>query len=697
MTDTRPLGFWTAALCIVALLQAAAVVAFVANSTLWFQVSLINDLLWLRLAIGWTTLQLVLGILGVAVVARSRRLQRGARGRARIMALSTTAVVHTLLTSAMVGILLWAAYAARGHVLGGTVASLLFGLTHLAYPALDLEWVRTLYESAATLAWVTTALLALLTTSCWFLVAPARRERFWNVFDLGLAAAFVGVSVTLPLSPDGADGSLPAAAVRVGVTALFAARLALRAVGPVLSIFERIGFRSMVAARHLRAKKTGFLAASGTLSVLAVAVSSCMLISVLSVMGGFRADLKKKILGNHAHIVVDGNLRELDDWRPVLEATRGSDGVLAATPYLQTQVMVSSLSNRAGAILRGVDATSVSDVTDLGRNMTHGKLEYLDYPERILDPNAGTERGGAIDGMLDAQPTDAERARLAEESVAVPPVDPDDRASEATDALPGLIVGQELARTLRLVVGDRVTVVSPRGELGPTGPIPRTKPFRIAGIFYSGMYEYDMKHAYVALPVAQQFLNSGDRVTGVEVKVEDVEQAPDMAMSLASSLGRDGLRIRDWKEMNQQLFGALALEKLAMFITLGIAILIAGFSVFGTLTLLVQEKRREVGILKAMGTSARGVVRIFVLEGLLIGAAGGLLGLGLGFVVTFAAEHFGIRMNPEVYYIDKLPVTLDPTEFALVGAATVVVCLAATLFPAYQASRVRPVDALRYD
>ncbi len=179
--------------------------------------------------------------------------------------------------------------------------------------------------------------------------------------------------------------------------------------------------------------------------------------------------------------------------------------------------------------------------------------------------------------------------------------------------------------------------------------------------------------------------------------MRDVEKAPAMSTEIASILDREDLRVRDWQTMNQQLFGALALEKLAMFITLGIAILIAGFSVFGTLTLLVQEKQREVGILKAMGASARGVIRIFVLEGLLIGMAGGLLGLGLGFIMTFAAEHFGIRMNPEVYYIDKLPVNLDPTEFALVGAATVVVCLAATLFPAYQASRVRPVDALRYD
>ncbi|MEM9730365.1 MAG: ABC transporter permease, partial [Myxococcota bacterium] len=667
MREPRPLGFWIAALCVLALVQAAAVAAFVANSPLWFQVSLLNDLLVVRLGIGWVTLQLVLGLLSLAVLTRARRLQRGTRGRARVVALSSVALVHTVLTSVMVGVLLWGAIAARGHVLGGTVASLLFGLTHLAYPSANLEWVRTWYEGAAAVTWVTSALLVLLVTACWFLVGLAERQRFWRVFDLALAAAFVVATFSLPLSPDGGDGSLAAAVVRVTVTALFAARLALRAVGPILSLFERIGFRSMVAARHLRAKKTGFLAASGTLSVLAVAVSSCMLISVLSVMGGFRADLKKKILGNHAHIVVDGNLREIEAWRPVVERTRNAEGVVAATPYLQTQVMVSSLSNRAGAILRGVDAATVSDVTDLGRNMTHGQLEFLDYPERILDPNAGTRNGGALDAMGET-PSEADQARAEEErAAAAAAVGPDD-AEPDPDALPGLIVGQELARTLRLVVGDRVTVVSPRGELGPTGPIPRTKPFRIAGIFYSGMYEYDMKHAYAALPVAQRFLNSGDRITGVEVKVDDVERAPDMAETLGSSIGREGLRIRDWKEMNQQLFGALALEKLAMFITLGIAILIAGFSVFGTLTLLVQEKRREVGILKAMGTSARGVIRIFVLEGLLIGAAGGLLGLGLGFVVTFAAEHFGIRMNPEVYYIDKLPVTLDPTEFALVGA-----------------------------
>ncbi|MGB3049687.1 MAG: ABC transporter permease [Polyangiales bacterium] len=683
MSEARSLGFWTAVLCGFGVLHVAAVLVFGATSTQWFQASIGNDLLWVRLAIGWATLQASLALLGLAVLQRAARLPRGTRGRARTVALAITAGLHALITSASVGILLWGARVSVGHVLGGTVASLLFGLTHLAYADLDLSWLPTLYETATTLQSMSSALIVVLSMSCWFLVPIARRERFWWGFDAALAAAFLLVTTLFPISPAEGDGtSLLRAVVRVSVTTIFGVRLTLRLVGPLLSLFERIGFRSMVAARHLRAKKTGFLAASSTLSILAVAVSSCMLISVLSVMGGFRADLKKKILGNHAHIVIDKAHEELDDWQPLLTRTRETEGVIGATPFLEVEVMVSSLSNRAGAILRGIDPETVSEVTDLAQNLTHGKLEYLQHPERILDSSIDTTKTGALDAMIH----DAERAA----GKGLP-------RETNEDSMPGLIVGQELARALRLVVGDRVTVVSPRGDLGPTGPIPKTRPFRIAGIFYSGMYEYDMKHAYIDLNVAQRFLRSEGQISGVEVKVAEVEDAPALAAKLASTMGLSGLRVRDWKMMNQQLFGALALEKLAMFITLGIAILIAGFSVFGTLTLLVQEKRREVGILKAMGTSARSVIRIFVIEGLLIGAAGSLMGLGLGFVLTFAAEHFGIRMNPEVYYIDKLPVHLDPTEFAVVGAATVLVCLAATLFPAYQASRVRPVDALRYD
>jgi lipoprotein-releasing system permease protein len=211
------------------------------------------------------------------------------------------------------------------------------------------------------------------------------------------------------------------------------------------------------------------------------------------------------------------------------------------------------------------------------------------------------------------------------------------------------------------------------------------------------MYEYDMKFTYVALPTAQSFLGTGDAISGIEVKVRDVDRAPVTAAAITAALGRDELRVRDWQALNSRLFGALELEKLAMFIALGIAILVASFCIAGTLTLMVQEKGREVAILKAMGTADRTVVGVFLIEGGLIGLLGALLGLFLGYMMCFAAEHFGVRMNPEVYYIDRLPVHVDLTEFALTGVAAVFICLMVTIYPALLASRLRPVDALRYE
>lgn len=582
-----------------------------------------------------------------------------------------------------------------------------------------------------------------------FLVPRRVRAVFWGIVDVLAFGAFVFALWTLPFVPDEGAEDVTLPAVALGITAVFATRALFRVIPLVLDGLERSRFEVRVAARMLRAKKSGFLTAIGLLSILAVSFSSCTLATTLSVMGGFRADLQEKILGNHAHVVVDRTHGTFDGWRETLEAVRRAQGVTGATPYVSGEVMLTSaIESPSGAELRGIDPETLGEATDLPRNMRFGALEYLAHPERLLDlpPSAmsgsllGPSRAVRPGSTMEEPTTSPARADAGieieridieagnEPSRPSSPSQPTERGGFASgagtildeierlldgiedrdalapaptsrgrrDVLPGLVIGQELARTLRLHVGDEVTVVSPNGDLGPTGPLPRTRSFRVAGIFYTGMFEYDMQMAYTDLRTAQSFLRTGDRITGIEARVGDWSRAEAVAVEVRRAVGRDDLRVRSWREVNRNLFGALELEKLAMFITLGIAILVASFCIFAALVLMVQEKGREVAILKAMGAEDRSIVAVFLLQGVLIGVFGALFGLGLGYLVCFAAEHFKfIRMNPEVYYIDRLPVNVDPREFALVGIAAVVVCVLATVYPAILGSRLRPVDALR--
>ena len=651
-------------------------------------------------------------VLGVLTLLRARSLQPGTPGRGRLLAASVTGLAHVLTYAPAFSLVAWGlSQPLTGTLIGALDPTELL----LALPqSMDVVLLVLLAASSVSLLGLLIALI-----SSWFLVPAPVRFWFWVVSDALLAVVFVAATLTLSLDPpaDAPDATtLPA--MRLAITVLFVIRALIRLTPVVLDLIESLGFNPLVAARLLRTRKSNFLTTIGLLSILAVTVSSCALTTTLSVMGGFRNDLKQKILGNNAHVVVDREHATFDRWLPVLETVRAAEGVTGASPYVSGEVMVTSASNLAGGVLRGIDPSTVGDVIDLQSNIVRGRLEYLVDPERLLDlppeetggpipldvptlhlspgedPPPAPEGGGPtrnVDEFLEALP-DPDQAEEIDRFLRGPAP-----TSPPRDVLPGIIVGQELARSLRLYVGDEVNVVSPLGELGPAGPMPKSRPFRVAGIFYSGMYEYDMKYMYVLLPTAQRFLNAGEEISGIEVKVEDFEQAPLVADTIRESLGRDYLRVEDWQERNKNLFGALELEKLAMFIALGIAILVAGFCVFGTLTLMVQEKEREVGILKAMGTRHQQIVTVFMIEGLLIGLFGAALGLGGGYVVCFAAEHFGIRMNPEVYYIDKLPVHIDNLEFLLVGVSSVVMCLLATVFPAVMASKTRPVDALRYE
>jgi lipoprotein-releasing system permease protein len=667
--------------------------------------------------IGGGLLLALMLVFAVATLFRVRRIQPGTPGRGRLLIVAIAGIVHLLPFAVLLFLLLYAAAQGLTAGLGGAVAPAELLLT---LP----EWIDPAFWASLAIATASAVVLACGCVSCWFLVPERLRKIVWIAVDVTLLLAMIFVSATMPLQPvDDSPQALIQPVIRLAVTVLFALRAFAWILPFLMMAIEEIAFQALVAARHLRARKSSFLATISILAIGAVTVSSCALTTTLSVMGGFRQDLKRKILGNNAHVVVDKEHDTFADWTSVLEATRATEGVVAASPYVSGEVMVTSASNLAGAVLRGIDPMTVSSVVDLERNLERGRLEYIQDPELLLDLPPEETRGPrplqlptyevrerAPPAKREGSPVRDVDDLLDPMGNAPPAPGEDDEPSEIDEflrgpeplqapkeLLPGIIVGRELARSLRLFIGDEVNVDSPLGELGPAGPMPKSRPFRVAGIFYSGMYEYDMKYAYVTLETAQRFLNVGEEISGIEIKVDDVERAPVVAERIRAGLGRDDLRVQDWQETNKNLFGALALEKLAMFVALGIAIMVAGFCVFGTLTLMVQEKNREVGVLKALGTPSKSVVVIFMIEGLLIGLFGALLGLGLGYVVCFVAQHFGIKMDPEVYYIDKLPMHVDPIEFLLVGVSAVAVCLLATVFPAVLASKVRPVDALRYE
>ena len=317
---------------------------------------------------------------------RIRRSPRGTVGAARVGVLSVASALLGISAATSSALLLFAAYASIGKVLSGKVQSLLFSVEHLADLPWAVEWVASAWKLTATLFALSTVLSVGAMIACWFLVTPRTRARIWMLVDAVLLGAFAFATWRFPLDPDPeVAGALAKAATRVALSSLVAVRLAVRAVDPILRLLERFGFRLFVAARHLRAKKTRFVATNAALSIAAIAVATGMLVTVLSVMGGFRNDLKKKILGNHAHIVVDAQDR-LKDYAPIVAAAQNTPGVVGASPYLQGEVMLSSVANKAAAVLRGIEPDTVGDVTDLQKNLTYGKLEYLKNPARLLDP-----------------------------------------------------------------------------------------------------------------------------------------------------------------------------------------------------------------------------------------------------------------------------------------------------------------------
>jgi lipoprotein-releasing system permease protein len=425
-----------------------------------------------------------------------------------------------------------------------------------------------------------------------------------------------------------------------------------------------MSYEFFVSLRYLRAKrKQVFVSVITFISVAGIFLGVAALIIVLAVMNGFETDLRNKILGINSHIVLMEYNGTMKQYPQVIKNIENVPGVVASTPFIYSQAMIKSGNSASGVVLRGLLVESAFQVITLGK-MKEGKMDFLQAdrrPAEQIDP-----------GLVN---------------------------------LPGIIVGKELAKNLGIFLYEPISIVSPTGMVTPMGMIPRMKKFLVVGIFDSGFYEYDSTLTFVSLKDCQEFLNMGDLVTGVEIRVNDIYKADVIAKTIERKLGFP-YWARNWMEMNKNLFAALRLEKRVMFIILSLIVLVAAFNIITTLIMVVMEKNKDIAILKSMGATARSIMKIFILQGVIIGVIGTLLGalggitvaLNLSKISLFVENLLGVKILPgDVYYLSELPSRVNYGDVSIIIVGSLAICFLSTIYPSWRASKLDPAEALRYE
>lgn len=407
-----------------------------------------------------------------------------------------------------------------------------------------------------------------------------------------------------------------------------------------------MSWKLFISTRFLLAKKgQGFISLISAISVLGVSLGVAAMIIVISVMNGFEEDLRAKIMGMNAHLMIEKE-GGIDDYEVLSKKLKAYEHVIGVAPYIRGSVMIRNGDRVSGVALRGIDPDAEKDVSDI--------YKYID-------------RGTAF-------------------------------LKESEDKIPGVVVGSELARILGVDINDKVQIISPVFRQNKWGAdIPIMEEFLVEGIFSSGMYEYDSTFIFVLLGPARRLFDARDVVTGFNFKLDDPHKAADVRDRLEAEFAYP-FWIRGWMDMNENLFSALKLEKTVMFIILVLIVVVAAFNIASTLIMLVMDKTREIAVLKAIGATAVDIMKIFSLQGIIIGAAGILLGSAIGLGVSqYMATHDLISLPSEIYYIDRLPVKIRPMDVLIIIITASLVSFVSSVYPAWKASRLNITEAMRYE
>ncbi|MBK8230407.1 MAG: lipoprotein-releasing ABC transporter permease subunit [Candidatus Eisenbacteria bacterium] len=410
-----------------------------------------------------------------------------------------------------------------------------------------------------------------------------------------------------------------------------------------------MSYELFIARRHLVPKRgRGFLSLITWISVGGISLGTLALIVILAVMNGFETEVKTRIVGTNAHVLILGYGSEgIGPVDSLSQRIKENPEVVAVAPFVYGKALVSSRWGSDGIVVKGVDLEAEALVTDV--------------PKYIK----------SLDGPLSLAARDGE--------------------------LPGIVLGSHIADNLRVTLGERVQILTPHtGAVSPLGYVPKVRNYRVAGIFKSGMYEYDSSLAFIAIPEAQSFFSLGDRVSALSIRVRDMYRAPLVGEAILAHLGGFPYRTTDWIDMNSNLFSWMQTEKRVMFVILALIVLVAAFNITSTLIMLVMEKRREIGILRSMGATQAEVARIFVWEGIVIGGVGMVLGGSGGLLLCYLLERYKfIKLPGDVYFIDTLPVRVQALDVVAILGAVLVISIVSTIYPAWRASRQDPVESIR--